>query len=164
MLVEKDAQTTETAAVNFVPTLGKTLVTGPAGDEDLILYDLQGRRVSNNTDGSIVGYKYFNFDAKRLATKANLMFVLSLIPEGVDGTIEIMQDRPWTSQGGKKIGEIHLLADMEKKVWDIAAGIRNEIKEKSLAGKHALFFVFHSDTKEKSLCTLENFYFTFDVK
>ena len=34
VLVKKDALTTETAAVNFVPTLGKTLVTGPAGDED----------------------------------------------------------------------------------------------------------------------------------
>ena len=34
VLVKKDAVTTETAAVNFVPTLGKTLVTGPAGDED----------------------------------------------------------------------------------------------------------------------------------
>ena len=33
VLVKKDAKTTETAAVNFVPTLGKTLVTGPAGDE-----------------------------------------------------------------------------------------------------------------------------------
>ena len=110
-----------------------------------------------------MGYKYFNFDAERLASDGNLMLVLRLIPEGIEGDIDIMIDRPWISQGGTKIGEIHLLADMEKKVWDIAAGIRNEIKEKSLAGKHALFFVFHSDTKEQSLCTLEDLVFTFDT-
>lgn len=128
-------------------------------------YDIRynTNRVINNTDGSIVGYKYFNFDADRLATKDNLMLVLRLIPEGIEGDIDIMLDRPWISQGGTKIGEIHLLADMEKKVWDIAAGIRNEIKEKSLAGKHALFFVFHSDTKDQSLCTLEDLVFTFDT-
>ena len=73
-----------------------------------------------------------------------------------------MIDRPWISQGGTKIGEIHLLADMEKKVWDMAGGIRNEIKEKSLAGKHALFFVFRSNTKDQSLCTLEDLVFTFN--
>lgn len=127
-------------------------------------YDIRNNtnRVVNNTDGSIVGYKYFNFDAKRLANTKNLMLVLRLTPEGIDGTIDIMMDRPWVSQGGKKIGEITLKADMEKKVWDMAAGISNDIKEKDLAGKHAIFFVFKSDTKEKSLCTLEDFIFTFD--
>jgi hypothetical protein len=126
-------------------------------------YDLKnnGNRVVNNTDGSIVGYKYFNFDAEKLAEKENLMLLLRLIPEGIDGTIEIMMDRPWTSQGGKKIGEIALKADMEKKSWNMAIGIAKEAKENELAGKHAIFLVFKSDTKEKSLCTLEELVFTF---
>jgi hypothetical protein len=125
-------------------------------------YDIRynTNRVINNTDGSIVGYKYFLFDAKRLATKANLMFILSLIPEGIEGDIDIMQDRPWISQGGKKIGEIHLLADMKREPWKCAVGI----DKTELVGLHAIYLVFKSDTKEKSLCTLENFYFTFDVK
>ena len=124
-------------------------------------YDLRNNTnpMVNNTDGSIVGYKYFNFDAKRLAEKKNLMLVLRLIPEGIDGTIEVMMDRPWTSQGGKLIGQIDLKADMEKKVWDMAIGISNEAKENDLAGKHAIFFLFKSDTKENSLCTLEDFVF-----
>ncbi|MBP3776964.1 MAG: family 43 glycosylhydrolase [Prevotella sp.] len=127
-------------------------------------YDIRNNTnfVVNNTDGSIVGYKYFNFDAERIANSANLMLVLRLIPEGINGTIEIMLDRPWVSQGGKKIGQIDLKANMEKKVWDMAAGISNEAKTGYLAGKHALFFVFKSDTKEKSLCTLQDFLFTFD--
>ena len=127
-------------------------------------YALQNNtnRVVNNTDGSIVGYKYFNFDEKRLDNPNNLKLVLRLIPEGIDGSIDIMMDRPWTSQGGKKIGQIELKADMSKTVMDVAVGISNEAKEQYLAGKHAIFFVFKSDTKEKSLCTLENFVFTFD--
>ena len=90
------------------------------------------------------------------------MLVLRLIPEGIDGTIEIMMDRPWASQGGKKIGEIALKADMEKKTWDMAIGISKEAKENELAGKHAIFILFKSDTKNKSLCILEDLVFTFD--
>ena len=124
-------------------------------------YDLQynSNPVVNNTDGSIVGYKYFNFDAERLANIENLMLVLRLIPEGVDGTIEVMMDRPWVSQGGKKIGEISLKADMEKTEYNMAIGISNEAKENWLAGQHAIFFLFKSDTKEKSLCILKDFVF-----
>ncbi len=127
-------------------------------------YDLRynTNRVVNNTDGSIVGYKYFNFPAERLATKDNLMLVVRLIPEGIDGTIEVWMDRPWESQGGKKIGEIALKADMPKTLHDMAIGISKEAQEKDLAGKHAIFLLFKSDTKEKSLCTLEDLVFTFD--
>ena len=126
-------------------------------------YDIRNNTnfVVNNTDGSILGFKYFNFDAKRLENKDNLMLVVRLIPEGIDGTIDIMLDRPWTSQGGKLIGQLKLKADMEKTLWGMAAGISNEAKEKYLAGKHALFFVFHSDTKDQSLCTLDDFVFQF---
>ena len=127
-------------------------------------YDIRNNTnfVVNNTDGSILGFKYFNFDAKRLENKDNLMLIVRLIPEGIDGTIDIMLDRPWTSQGGKLIGQLKLKADMEKTLWGMAAGISNEAKEKYLAGKHALFFVFHSDTKDQSLCTLDDFVFQFD--
>jgi hypothetical protein len=123
-------------------------------------YDLKNNTnlVVNNTDGSIVGYKYFNFDADHLESTikdGNLKLVLGLTPEGIDGTIDIMQDRPWASQGGKKIGEVTLKADWEKKRMDIAV----DIDKTNLAGKHAIFLVFHSDTKEKSLCTLEDLEF-----
>ena len=126
-------------------------------------YDLKNNTnfVVNNTDGSIVGYKYFNFDAKRLDNKDNLMLCLRLIPEGVDGTIEVWMDRPWASQGGRLIGQAELKADMPKGVMTLAIGISKEAKENGLAGKHAIFFVFKSDTKEKSLCTLEDFNFTY---
>ena len=126
-------------------------------------YDLKNNTnlVVNNTDGSIVGYKYFNFDADKLATEDNLMLVVQLVPEGIDGTIEVWMDRPWESQGGKKIGETELKADMAKNVMKAAIGISKEAQEKELAGKHAIFLLFKSDTKEKSLCTLQDLVFTF---
>ena len=127
-------------------------------------YDLRynTNRVVNNTDGSIVGYKYFNFDEDALDEDENLMLVVNLIPEGIDGTIEVWMDRPWESQGGKLIGKTELKADMGKTVWKAAIGISKEAQENWLAGKHAIFFVFKSDTKDKSLCTLLDLVFTFD--
>ena len=126
-------------------------------------YDLKNNTnlVVNNTDGSIVGYKYFNFDAERLANPGCLMLVMHLIPEGLEGTIEVWMDRPWVSQGGKKIGEAKLTPNMNQGVWDVAAGISDDAKNNDLAGKHAIFLVFKSDIKEKSLCTLQDLVFKF---
>ena len=119
-------------------------------------YDLKNNtnRVVNNTDGSIVGYKYFLFDAEKLT--GSLQLALNLIPEGVDGTIEIMSDRPWISQGGKLIGKIDLKADMPKTSTEVFAKIDNPGQ---LVGLHAIYCIFKSDTKEKSLCTLQDFVF-----
>ena len=118
-------------------------------------YDLKNNtnRIVNNTDGSIVGYKYFNFsDIKG----GNPRLLLRLIPEGIDGTITIMADRPWTSQGGKELGTIQLKADMPQQSTELSADLP-ALSE--LTGKHALFFKFSSETKEKSLCKLEDFVF-----
>ena len=112
-------------------------------------------RVVNNTAGSIVGYKYFNFNETN--GKEKLQLALRLIPEGIDGTIQVMVDRPWTSQGGKLVGTIALKADMPKSSTELTVTVPEIAK---LTGKHAIFFVFQSDTKEKSLCTLEDFVFT----
>ena len=112
-------------------------------------------RVVNNTAGSIVGYKYFNFNETN--GKEQLQLALRLIPEGIDGTIQVMVDRPWTSQGGKLVGTIALKADMPKSSTELTVTVPEIAK---LTGKHAIFFVFQSDTKEKSLCTLEDFVFT----
>ncbi|MBQ4294824.1 MAG: family 43 glycosylhydrolase [Prevotella sp.] len=111
-------------------------------------------RVVNNTDGSIVGYKYFNFTATK--DKSGLQLLLRLIPEGVDGTIQVMADSPWASKGGKLLGTIELKSDMPKESTELSADLPDLSQ---LTGKHAIFFTFASDTKEKSLCILEDFVF-----
>lgn len=118
-------------------------------------YDLRNNTndVVNNTDGSIVGYKYFNFDG---VEDEDLRLLLNLTPEGIDGTIDIMADRPWASQGGQLLGSISLRADMPQTPTELSADLKGTDK---LQGKHAIFFVFKSDTKEQSLCKLHNFVF-----
>ena len=125
------------------------------GDKFKAPYDLRNNTnlVVNNTDGSIVGYKYFYFKAIRPTDKPQLL--LRLIPEGIDGTIEIMLDRPWASQGGESLGKIVLKSDMPKVSTEMSCRIRPY----SLLGKHAIYFVFSSTTKGKSICTLEDFAF-----
>ena len=119
-------------------------------------YDIRNNTnlVVNNTDGSIVGYKYFNFDATK--GRQDVQLILRLIPEGVNGTITIMADRPWASQGGKALGTIELKADMPQVPTDTITQLP-ALGE--LTGKHAIFFCFKSETKEKSLCKLCDFSF-----
>ena len=118
-------------------------------------YDLRNNTndVVNNTDGSIVGYKYFNFDG---VEDEDLRLLLNLTPEGIGGTIDIMADRPWVSQGGQLLGSISLRADMPQTPTELSADLKGTDK---LQGKHAIFFVFKSGTKEQSLCKLHNFVF-----
>ena len=110
--------------------------------------------VVNNTDGSIVGYKYFLFLPERLT--ASLQLQLRLIPQGIDGTIRIMADRPWTSQGGFEIGKIELHADMPQTSTEFTAEIQ---QSQQLSGRHAIYLIFSSDTKTHSLCTLQDLVF-----
>ena len=121
-------------------------------------YDLQYNTnyVVNNTAGSIVGYKYFNFTETN--GEDDLQLLLRLTPEGVDGTITVMADRPWESQGGVKVGSFDLKADMPKTSTEVAIDVPVLAE---MTGKHALFFVFSSETKEKSICTLEDFAFSY---
>jgi hypothetical protein len=113
-------------------------------------------RVVNNTDGSIVGYKYFNFSETQ--DKQGLRLSMNLIPGGIDGSIQVMADRPWISQGGKLLGTIALKADMPQTSTEITLDLPELAK---LSGKHALYFKFASATKQKSLCTLEDFAFQY---
>jgi len=119
-------------------------------------YDLVNNTnpVVNNTNGSIVGYKYFNFDK---ASDHLLTLHLNIIPEGVDGQIIIMADRPWKSQGGTYVGFIELKADMPSVPTEFVLEMPGV---SGIKGKHALYFTFLTPTTQgKSLCTLLDFVF-----
>lgn len=109
--------------------------------------------VVNNTDGSIVGYKYFNFTATQ---GKQMQLLLNLVPAGIDGTISVMADSPWPSRGGTLLGELKLTADMPQTETELAVALP---QLSTFSGKHAIFLTFASETKEKSLCTLQDFVF-----
>lgn len=119
-------------------------------------YDLRNNtnQVVNNTAGSIVGYKYFNFDGTY--GSKDLRLVLNLVPEGVGGTVTVMADRPWESQGGIEVGSIDLAADMPLSPADVEIAVPALAQMK---GKHAIYLKFTSDVPEKSICILNNLKF-----
>lgn len=101
----------------------------------------------NNTSGSVVGYKYFNFDG--FCGKRRAKLILTYIPEGVKGRMTICLE-------GKKIGCLRFNgrnAGIEKTSRIRLRGL------KGIAGKQSVFFVFSSKEQGKSICSLKEFEF-----
>lgn len=112
-----------------------------------------GSNVINIKGGSIVGYKYLNFDAYK-GNRDKDMIAVELIPKGKDGTVEIMLDRPWESDGGTLIGTIDIYSD------DDTDGVIKTADIDSLSqikGKHALYFIFKGGSS--TICDLKMFQF-----
>lgn len=124
--------------------------------EDPYQLDVNCNVVVNNTNGSIVGYKYFNFDNLK---KGKTSFDIHMKPLGVDGRIDVMIDSPWESKGGKKIGALNLTKDMVQEVQDIQIALDDLSAYK---GKHAIYLLFSSPESNKSLCELYHFTFVTD--
>ncbi|MCR5841849.1 MAG: family 43 glycosylhydrolase [Bacteroidales bacterium] len=134
----------------------------PAWDGKTDPYDLSINHnpVVNNTAGSVVGYKYFDFNrlypalakTRRARLAANRLLV-RLIPQGVRGRIVIMADHP---RHGTKLGVIRLSGREPQQIIEKCARVP---KAPGLTGKHALYFVFESNTAGRSLCELEDFVF-----
>ena len=108
----------------------------------------------NNTSGSVIGYKYFNF--RKTFGKDNLKLLLDITKEGVAGSIDVYIDRPNETDGGVKIGTIAIEATTDNKPVTISVSVPGL---KNYNGKHALFLVFNSQTKEKSICVVNNLQF-----
>ncbi len=103
--------------------------------------------IVNVKNNSIIGYKYYNFDA--LAGEMHRIQV-DLIPKGADGTIDIMVDAPSKAEGGIKIGIIHLSSKTPPLIKAYSASLYglNKIK-----GKRAIYLVCKSDS-DKEICEI----------
>lgn len=109
--------------------------------------------VVNCTDGSTLGYKYFNFDSLNGRETASL--AVDMIPQGIDGKIEIFTSAPWKGNP-QPVGEIVLYKDMPQTPQRLIAKIDGVTK---LSGKHPLYFTFSSSEKGKSLATITHIQF-----
>ena len=83
---------------------------------------------------------------------ANKLLV-RLLPRGVKGRIVIMADHP---RHGTRLGVIKLSGREPQEIVQKCARVPKATK---MTGKHALYFVFESDTPDQSLCDLEDFVF-----
>ncbi|MBO5824605.1 MAG: glycosyl hydrolase family 43, partial [Prevotella sp.] len=119
-------------------------------------YDLSVNHnpVVNNTNGSVVGYKYFNFDYTY--GKNNLQLLMNVVPTGIDATIDVWVNSPYVSRGGVKIGSMSLNSSMKQ----VKTELRTDVPALSeMRGKKTLFFVMKSSTAERSLCEIHDFVF-----
>lgn len=110
-------------------------------------------RIVNCTDGSVVGYKYFDFDKFKGNDEAILE--LNLIPQGIDGKIEIFTSAPWKGNP-KPVGEMLISANMPEASTTLETSLKGLSKEK---GRTPLYFKFSSPVKEESMATLESLSF-----
>lgn len=115
--------------------------------------ELNVSKVVNCTDGSILGYKYFNFDKLTGRDKAEL--VVDLLPQGLDGTIKIYTSAPWRGNP-EPAGEIKLYKEMPQSSVRLAADVSGVTK---LSGKHPLYFTFSSPEKGKSMASITHIQF-----
>ena len=99
--------------------------------------------VSNTTDGSVAGYKHFDFGAR---DGDKMEITLRLRPLS-SGYIEVYADDP---KSGVCLGRVDV-----PKASDDWQEVHSQIRQ--LTGVHSIYFVFHSDGKP--LCDLSHFTF-----
>lgn len=101
----------------------------------------------NNTAGSVIGYKYFNFNV--LGKKKQAELCLGMKPLAPEGEIVFMIDSPWESKGGRVIGRLQLNKEMNGKDTEYVVPVNGLQGTK---GKHALYMRFNSSVQGQSLC------------
>ncbi len=118
--------------------------------------DINVNPVINCTDGSILGYKYYNFD--RFNGRHDIKLLLELIPGGVDGTLTIYTSAPWKGSP-EPAGSYRLTSGQPSEPTTIAIPLTGI---DTLSGKHPLYISFTSPEQGKSLCSLLRLRFTAD--
>ncbi len=105
------------------------------------------------TDGSTLGYKYYNFDLLKGHKKPQIE--LTLVPQGIDGTIEVYTSAPWKKGADGKLPEA--VGKMQIKATD--PGVET-LYTAELEGidrlrvRQPLYFVFSSPVREQSIATI----------
>ena len=119
-------------------------------------YDAKVNRsaVVHVTAGSVVGYKYFNFD--KTAGREGLELELNIVPHGFDAKVEVWAQGSSAEEGGLKVGEAEISAELPDKRVTLKIDVKGLAK---IDGKKALYFVFDSAKKGHSLCDIEDFRF-----
>lgn len=120
----------------------------PASASPLI--DLTVNPMVNNTDGSTIGYKYYNFN--KIDSSKPLSLDLNMLPTGIEGTIEIFAGENLNGMDTqRKIGELRLPATERPMTTTLNAPLTNI---EGLTGRQPLYLRFSSPVDNQSLCTL----------
>lgn len=115
--------------------------------------------VVNNTAGSIVGFKYFNVN--EIAKARSVSLRLHIVPDGTPGTVTVMMGGQSEKRGGKVIGKFQVSASAMQTLTEVDVPLEGL---KQFKGKQPLFFIFSSDTEDKSICQLHDLQFVIRKK
>lgn len=105
----------------------------------------------NNTNGSVAGYKYFNFSG--IHGKKGLSLHFTLRPNGVKGEIGVHADSPY----GKRVATVVVPPIHTETAIEVVTAVRPLAR---LWGKHALYLSFNAGVEGVSLCELESLRFS----
>mgnify|MGYP003289678577 CR=1 FL=1 len=111
----------------------------------------------NNTPGSIVGFKYLNFDRLRSCREVNLE--IRIRPLGAGGRIKVMVGDPTSSEGGSVIAEFPLGSVASDDMSTLSVRCENDLKGIKGRGRKGLFFQFEGGEPGQSLCDFYDFRF-----
>ncbi len=106
------------------------------------------------TDGSVVGYKYFNFDTAEGMDKLRLD--IELEPCGIGATVAVLAGAPSEEEGGTLIGRFAIYPTEPTSPQTKHVKVEGLSK---LKGKQPLYFRFSSAQKSTSLCSIYSFGF-----
>ncbi len=117
-----------------------------------------GCSVVNNTAGSIVGFKYLDFD--RLRAKKNVRLEMRIRPHGIGGYIKVMVGDPTSKDGTLEIAEFCLESvEASDGTVTLTTDCANGLKGIKGHGKKAVFFKFMDAPKGESMCDFYDFRF-----
>lgn len=116
--------------------------------------ELKSNPVVNNTNGSVVGYKYFNFDSLNGTSEKEM--TVNIKPNGVDGTVTVMVGKWSEPLGGKKVGDFSVSKDSPQIDTDVKVKLSGL---DAFTGKQPLYFLFSSPTQGVSICDFNSFSF-----
>ncbi len=109
--------------------------------------------VVNNTSGSVVGYKYFNFSELDASKPCSLK--LHLLKQSA-GKISVLVGGPAADRGGKVVAEINIdAASSDASIEEVSVPVSGIA---GISGKQPLFFSF-SAGNDASICELYDFQF-----
>lgn len=100
--------------------------------------------VVNNRNHSIVGFTYFNFNAKPADGQSTVLEIY-ITPKGKEGIINIMLDSPWTTQSGKSIGALNISRNAARHKTKLTVLVP---ELDTVSGKHGIYLVFQSASSD----------------
>lgn len=144
---------------NFIYSGSYVQPTRPDGGRNIAAFSLKNADcpLVNNTPGSIVGFKYINFN--KLMFKRKPQLEIRVKSNGTGGIIKAMVGDPTGKDGALEIAYFILGRNVSDGMETLQTGCINNLKGIKGKGKKAVFFKFQEGVPGQSMCDFYDFRF-----